>query len=530
MRPLTARALALLALFAAGCGMFGAPVVRRTVGGEARTGAWVSPYSYEHFLRAELAEQHGDLRAAADGYRRARAGPEDDPLVVSRLADVLDRLGREAEAAQLLAEAAERWPDDESVHLARGRLHERHDRLDEAGEAYARAAHAAPRSEAGPLALAALLRRRDRGADADRKALLAARAPAPRAPRLALAGRPRQPAHSAAEAVRASFEAAPARADEVRGAAHTALEAGQPELALRLFAALPDPTEDRGLRLRAMLEARRPDLAEGLLAEWMPGEADALVEVAEGYLAIGAPARALELGRVALAQDGGPLARLVVGRALAAEATPAEPPRACSRVRPEPRGARRSPLAGIVGAGPPRARRRGSSPARARAAPIIATRPRAGAARRRRRGRRAARAETPCPRSPPRARARSTGSVRRRRRRRLPRARRRRPSGARARPPAGAGRARARGRRARARASALGRARRARPRGGRRAPPPRGARRVKHRLDGALDFVTDRHAGYTARSKRSAFITFVHAATKSCTSFSLPSSCAYSSA
>lgn len=309
-----------LALLACGCGGFGAGTIVRTVGGESRPGIFVSPYSYEHFIRGELAELRGDLREAAEEYRQARAGPEDDPLLLARLADVLDRVGRESEATQLLEQGDALSPDDESIHLARGHIHERHARLDAAADAYARATSAAPRSEAGPLALAALLRQRGQAAEADavleRYLTRAQGAGAARA-RLALAI-DRQDSLAAAEAVRALLEAAPARASEVRAAAVTAVEGGHPELALRLLAALTEVPEDRPLRLRAMIDAGERALAEGLLAAWMPREPEDLIRVAEGYLAIEMPERALELARVAMSEDAGPLARLTVGRALRA--------------------------------------------------------------------------------------------------------------------------------------------------------------------------------------------------------------------
>lgn len=345
--PLPVPARWLLALALTGCGAFGTPQIRRTVGGESRVGNYVSPYSYEHFIRGELAAARGDLREAAEEYRLARAGPADDPFLLARLADVLDRLGRENEAMQILAQGDELSPDDESIHLQRGRIHERHDRLDEAADAYARAASAAPGSEQGPLALAALLRRRDQATEADavlERYLGRARGAGAARARLALAIERRDPL-AAAEAVRALLEAAPARASEVRAAARTALDGGQPELALRLLAALPDDPEDRATRLRAAIEARQHELAEGMLAERMPTSPPELIAVAEGYLAIGMPARALELGRVAMSEDGGPLARLVVGRALAATERADEGAVILSSIEPGSRAWPDAPLA-----------------------------------------------------------------------------------------------------------------------------------------------------------------------------------------
>ncbi|MEZ4335746.1 MAG: tetratricopeptide repeat protein [Sandaracinaceae bacterium] len=337
----------LLAVALTGCGAFGTPQIRRTVGGESRVGNYVSPYSYEHFVRGELAAERGDLREAYDEYRQARTGPADDPLLIARLADVLDQLGHEVEALELLAQGDELSPDDESIHMERGRIHERHDRLDDAADAYGRAASAAPSSEQGPLALAALLRRRDEPTEADavlERYLGRARGAGAARARLALAIERRDPL-AAAEAVRALLEAAPARASEVRAAAVTALDGGQPELALRLLAALAEDPADRPLRLRAAIEARQRELAEGMLAEWMPAEPNDLIQVADGYLAIGMPERALELGRVAMGEDGGPLARLVVARALIATGHPDEAAPMLAALEPGSRAWPGAPLA-----------------------------------------------------------------------------------------------------------------------------------------------------------------------------------------
>lgn len=312
------RALVILVVLAAGCGPTYGGTITRRLGGEPRAGIFVSPFSYEHFVRGELAYLRGDLGEAREEYRLARAGPEDDPLLIARLADVLDRLGREDEALALLREGDALDPESELIALARGRIHERHERVEEAREAYARALSLAPRSEAGPLALAALLRAHGEPAEADavleRYLERAGGAGAARA-RLTLAIEHGQ-AQAAADAVRALLEVAPARSDEVRSAARAALDADRPELAARLLAALPETEAHRELRLRAAIEAGDRDGAEGILASWMPDTASELVAVARGYLAIGMADRAAELARVAIHSDGGAPARLLLARAL----------------------------------------------------------------------------------------------------------------------------------------------------------------------------------------------------------------------
>lgn len=313
--------LPLVVLASIGCGpMYGAGTITRRLDGEPRTGIFVSPFSYEHFVRGELAYVAGDLRQAREEYLLARAGPEDDPLLIARLADVLDRLGREEEALAVLREGDALDAESELISLTRGRIHERRGRIEEAKEAYSRALSLAPRSEDGPLALAALLRAHGEPAEADavleRYLERAGGAGAARA-RLALAVEHGQ-AQAAADAVRALLEIAPARAGEVRSAVRAALDAGQPELAQRLLAALPEADADRPLRLRAALDAGDRARAEGLLASWMPDTTSELVTVARGYLAVGMPDRAIELAQVALRTDGGPTAQLVLGRALRA--------------------------------------------------------------------------------------------------------------------------------------------------------------------------------------------------------------------
>jgi tetratricopeptide (TPR) repeat protein len=318
------RARPTLVLFAAlviGCqGILGSPPITRTIGGRARPGIFVSPYSYEHFVRGELAFIAGDLRGAAQAYERARAGPEDDPLLIARLAEVYDRLGRERDALSLLDEGEALDARSELVWLARGRIHERHGRPEEAIDAYARASSAAPLSEEAPLALAALFRSQDRAEEADgvlARYLDRARGPGAARARLLLAIEHERP-EAVADAVRALLEVAPARADEVRQAASTALDGDRPELALRLLSAIPERDEDRALRLRATIAAGDRDRAEGLLAAWMPSEPEELAIVARAYHAIGMPDRAAELARVSIAAGGGPEARLLLGEALGA--------------------------------------------------------------------------------------------------------------------------------------------------------------------------------------------------------------------
>src|SRR5262245_14492021 len=59
-----------------------------------RPRAFVSPYSYEWFIRGELLVARGAYAQAAEAYRSALASADDDPYLLSRLADALDRAGQ----------------------------------------------------------------------------------------------------------------------------------------------------------------------------------------------------------------------------------------------------------------------------------------------------------------------------------------------------------------------------------------------------------------------------------------------------
>lgn len=296
--------------------------MQRTVGGEVREGPAVSPYAYEHYVRGELALARGDLAEAALELDEARAGGRDDPYVLARLADVLDRLEQPARAQELLDEAEQLDPEAEVVWLTRGRLAERHDRLDEAEAAYAEASAAAPESSDGPLALAAVLRRRDREAEADAvldRFVERAEGGADASRAQLAAAVARGDADGAERALRALLEVAPARGEEVRAAARLALAAERPELALRLFEATPAGPEDRTDRLRAALAARDADRAEGILALWGPEGAEELLLAGRAYLALGRAEDAVALFEVADRAGAGSEARRWLGAALRAQ-------------------------------------------------------------------------------------------------------------------------------------------------------------------------------------------------------------------
>ena len=308
-----------LAVLLAACGAAPPDRVVRRVAGERVVGTFVSPFSYEWFIRAELALEHGDLEAAAEAYRMARAGPEDDPLVLARLADVLDRLERVEEADAVLDEGLELDPESEAVWLAAGRIAERRGRIERALEAYARAESAAPRSEQAPLALARLLRERGAPARAERVLLRFTRrgtrqtAGVLRARlELALA---REDTSGATRAVDALLRVAPARSAEVTRVATAALADDRPVLAARLLDAVPESLVDTALRVRALARAGRLERAEAVLATALEERVGGPLGRARLYLTVRRADRAAEIADAVVATSSDPQAWLVAGLA-----------------------------------------------------------------------------------------------------------------------------------------------------------------------------------------------------------------------
>ena len=343
--PLTERAtktgVALVVLFAAACGAAETPVVVRRIDGERRAGHFVSPFSYEHFIRGEIALAHGDLAHAAEQFELARAGPEEDPLVLARLVEVLDRLDRRAEADEVLRGALQTFPEAETLWLTRGRLAERRGDMRRAIASYERAEAMAPRSELGPIALADLLASNDAPGRADAVLARFVRRAPERSPaalrarmRLALI---RGDARTAVRTIRALVRVAPARADEVEEVANAALAEGHPALAASVLDAMPRGLVDPALHVRALAEAGRFDRAEAILAATPADALGGPVTEARLYLAAGMAERADELADAIAITEPGPDVWLVSGLAKLALGRFDE---AAARLAKVPRGAR----------------------------------------------------------------------------------------------------------------------------------------------------------------------------------------------
>lgn len=301
-RPLTAGALA-CALSLTGC-WYGTPVLERTVGAERRRGPWVPPSGYEHFVRAELAAERGQLREAIAEYELARSGVIDGYLL-AREAEAAARLPDLVLAERLIDEGLSTDARSEPLLLLRGRLARERGDLVLAEEALRGAHEAAPESAQPVLALADLLAESARAEEA--LALLDAfvtsrplDVPALRAllVRASVAGDVRRASLAALRLVRAS----PVHRVEVLTAAERALDAEQGAVAHAIFRALPYADPELALRFRAALAVRDRAECERLALRTDDGTSEGRLRAAERWVVLGDGPRAEELARSVLVE------------------------------------------------------------------------------------------------------------------------------------------------------------------------------------------------------------------------------------
>ncbi len=317
--------LALLAL--TGCIRYAPYPVTRTVGGRTREGVFVAPAQYEDFVRGELAAARGDWSAAADAYERARAGGEDDVLLLARLADARDHLGDRAGAEEALRRAEALDPAAEVLWQTRGVIAERHGETPDAIAAYERARDAEPRSEEPVLALARLFAA---GGHEDRAATLlsdfAAQGGSLGALRASLAlALARGDDLGLYDAATELARVAPGHTDEIVAAVRALAARGDVRVAHRLVERLPEETLDRELAIEVAIAAGDRAAAERWLAFPRDERPASLTLDARHWLALGDPARAAELAEVARADAAASTeATLVLAQARLAAGAPAE--------------------------------------------------------------------------------------------------------------------------------------------------------------------------------------------------------------
>ena len=309
----------LLVLGASGCIRYTPYEVTRTVGGEVRRGVFVSPPQYEDFVRGELAAAREDWAGAAEAFTRARSEGEEDVLLLSRLADVLDRQGDRVRAEEMLSRGESLDPHAEIVWQTRGVIAERHGEVDAAIAAYEHAHDAEPSSEEPVLSLARMLAAHDH---ADRSATLlgdfvrhaASPLGAARAS-LALA-MARGDLVGLVDAASELVRIAPGHANEIESAVRVLRDRGDVLIAHRLLSQMPEETVDRELAIEVAIAAGDHDAAERWLAFPRDEHPRSLTIDARHWLALGDAARAAELAEVARSDaEASSEATLVLGQA-----------------------------------------------------------------------------------------------------------------------------------------------------------------------------------------------------------------------
>jgi len=263
---------------------------------------FVSPSSYQDFIRAELYSARGERGPAIAAYRAAIELGDSDPHLVARLAQALDAGDAQADHAQahaLLEAALRKHPSSESLLLASARSARRHGDSTRALAAYARAQNVA-RTPSTALERIAYLRELGN----DERALEALKA-------LSAAHRGR-----ARDRLRIELELALLESHEPaaligcardwlalgggepnlsRRAAQALFKAGHAALALELLAAVPASAADARLRLQATLALGRSAECEHLLSSMPPHWLGGPLAMAEAYLQAGLPEQALRV-------------------------------------------------------------------------------------------------------------------------------------------------------------------------------------------------------------------------------------------
>lgn len=333
----------MLALLFSACAPSYAYRIERRVGGATRASAYVSPYSYEHFVRGELARAHEDWAAAIHHYRQARSGAADDPLVLARMAEAYDRLDQTESANQALRMANEIDDCPEAAYLAEGRIAARHSDWETAVVAYENAVECGSGDSEAAIRLAEALR--EAGAEERADAVLAQylataeRGAEIRRAQLALA-LARHDARAAGRAALALVQESPHDRELVSQGIELLLEQNHPLLAARILRYLPPSSVSRTLELRVAIANHDETRARAILLERPTlsmvnedRETEDLESTAGAWLEVGRAEQALELADLAESSRS-PWAALMRARALLALGRPGEAAQAAARIIP----------------------------------------------------------------------------------------------------------------------------------------------------------------------------------------------------
>lgn len=256
-----------VSMSATGCGS--EPRVVRVYDGRIVQGRYVSPEAYAAFLRGALAEEAGDLKAAAVAYGQAAGEDDEDPEVYARLGEVRCKLdpkdgnadrafGRAVHLDATYAGALAAWSrcasargrSSEALDLARRAVSEDPKNV----ELQALAVHSAARHAGAPTGQGALAGQSVQASQGDLAAreqavalTLAHGESAAAWDALAAWGRSHRDAELVARALEGLVRAAPMRSLEVEKSAVALLEGGELALARRVASALVDAPREMGV-------------------------------------------------------------------------------------------------------------------------------------------------------------------------------------------------------------------------------------------------------------------------------------------
>jgi hypothetical protein len=298
--PLRAGVAFVLLAVAAGCGA--EPRVVRVYDGRVVEGRYVSPDAYAAFLRAALVEEAGDLKGALTAYAVAAGEDDEDPEILSRIAELRCRIDpNDAEADRVFARALKLDPTYASALAAKSRCALVRGKADEAVELALRAAAQDPKNAAlEALVVRAAAARVDPTLRARAVALTLAHGESPAAWDALLAwGRAHRDVELVARGYVGLVRAAPMRSVEVERGAVALLAGGQLALARQVAASVADSPRELGVVGPRDQTVARLAVDEALARADGPA---ALARATRGHVPLAeVAARALVLEQTALA-------------------------------------------------------------------------------------------------------------------------------------------------------------------------------------------------------------------------------------
>jgi len=309
------------AIFLLGVAACASPAMRtvpRVVDGEVENGPFVSPYAYEWFIEGEALAAKGKHGEAAMAFENAAAAPDDDVLLMTRLAEEYELSGASRRSDRTLSLARRNYPSSARVALAEGRILRNRGAEAEARSSFARAIDLAPTWEEPVIEMAVSLQAAGHPQRAN--AVLLDYAENNLAPRSARARRfllelARQAKDARLYERALSLDPSSTAESRAEAAGTLSLEAGHPAMAARILGGALDSPQNTELWMRALARSGSRDQALSFLVESQSDQAVGEARRAEWLVELGDANRALDLLH---AMSGSPRVELIRGEALAA--------------------------------------------------------------------------------------------------------------------------------------------------------------------------------------------------------------------